>query len=211
MEIYSFKTLPSTQQYLFEKIKTGELKAPVAVLAFNQIAGLGSRENTWSGGEGNFFASFAISLDRLPEDLVLSSASIYFSFIMKKVLNGLGEKIWLKWPNDFYLDQDKVGGTITQKIDNVLICGIGINLKNEQHGFKALRSEIRAEKLLNLYLEALDKFPAWKHIFSEYQVEFEQSRNFSVHVEKSKKSLAGAILCRDGSLILEGKRVFSLR
>jgi len=211
LEIYSFKTLPSTQQYLFEKIKTGELKVPVAVLAFNQIAGLGSRENTWSGGEGNFFASFAISLDRLPEDLVLSSASIYFSFIMKKVLNGLGEKIWLKWPNDFYLDQDKVGGTITQKIDNVLICGIGINLKNEQHGFKALRSEIRAEKLLNLYLEALDKFPAWKHIFSEYQVEFEQSRSFSVHVEKSKKSLAGAILCHDGSLILEGKRVFSLR
>ena len=211
MEIYSFKTLPSTQKYLLEKIKSGELEAPVAVLAFNQTAGLGSRENTWSGGEGNFFASFAISLQRLPEDLVLLSASIYFSFIMKKVLNDLGEKVWLKWPNDFYIDQDKVGGTITQKVNNILICGIGINLKNNQYGFRALKCDVSAEKLLKLYLEALDKFPQWKDIFSEYQVEFERSREFSVHIENFKKGLSGAILCEDGSLILEGKRVFSLR
>ncbi|MDQ1326339.1 MAG: BirA family transcriptional regulator [Campylobacterota bacterium] len=121
------------------------------------------------------------------------------------------EKVWLKWPNDFYLDQEKVGGTITQKINNVLICGIGINLKNDYHGFRALKSDVSAERLLKLYLDALDKFPKWKHIFSEYQVEFERSRGFSVHIEEHKKSLSGAILCEDGSLILEGKRVFSLR
>ncbi|MCD6654678.1 MAG: biotin--[acetyl-CoA-carboxylase] ligase [Sulfurovum sp.] len=211
MEIYSFKSLPSTQKYLLEKIKSGALEAPAAVIALEQNAGVGSRENTWSGGEGNFFASVALFIDALPKDLALSSASIYFSFIMKKVLNDLGEKVWLKWPNDFYLDQDKVGGTITQKVNNILICGIGINLKNNQYGFRALKSDVSAEKLLKLYLEALDKFPQWKHIFSEYQVEFERSREFSAYIENCKKSLAGATLCEDGSLILEGKRVFSLR
>ncbi len=211
MEIRSFSSLPSTQKYLIEKLEEGTLKSPVAVIASEQSSGVGSRENSWSGGEGNFFASVAVELDMLPEDLPLSSASIYFSFIMKQTLEALGENIWLKWPNDFYLNDDKVGGTITQKVKNILVCGIGINLKNTQNGYRALQCDIRPEILLKNYLLALEKFPKWKQIFSEYEVEFELSRKFSVHIENYQKSLADASLCRDGSLIIGGKRVYSLR
>ena len=211
VEIYSFETLPSTQKYLAEKIRQGELAAPVAVIASEQSDGIGSRENHWEGGRGNFFASIAIGLDALPDDLPLSSASIYFSFIMKKVLSEQGNNVWLKWPNDFYLDDKKVGGTITQKIKNTLICGIGINLKNSQNGFKSLYSDIPPEMLLEIYLRALEKFPKWKQVFSEYQIEFELSRRFSVHIENYQKSLRDAALCGDGSIIIDGKRVFSLR
>ena len=211
MEICSFETLPSTQHYLVEKIRSGELTAPVAVIAKEQISGIGSRENSWSGGEGNFFASFAVDLEQLPDDLKLSSASIYFAFIMKQVLTELGEKVWLKWPNDLYVEDEKVGGVITQKIKNSLICGIGINLANSSNGFRSLYSELSAEFLLENYLKALEKFPKWKQIFSEYRIEFEQSRRFSVHIENYQKSLRNALLCEDGSLLIEGKRVFSLR
>ena len=211
MEIYSFKTLPSTQKYLVEKILRDELTAPVAVIALEQSQGIGSRENSWSGGEGNFFASFAVKLEQLPEDLSLSSASIYFSYLMKKTLEDQGDMVWLKWPNDIYLDDEKVGGIITKKVKNSLVCGIGINLKKSQNGFKSLHSDISAQNLLKKYLEALEKFPKWKQIFSEYQIEFEQSRRFSVHIENYQKSLQDALLCEDGSLLIEGKRVFSLR
>jgi len=211
LEILSFNSLPSTQKYLIEKLKEGSLQAPIAVIASEQSAGVGSRNNSWSGGEGNFFASVAVELESLPEDLVLPSASIYFSFIMKQLLRELGEDVWLKWPNDFYMGEHKVGGTITQKVKNILVCGIGINLKNEQNGFKALSSDVLPEKLLETYIERVKKFPKWKQIFMEYQVEFELSRKFSVHIEKYQKSLANASLCKDGSLIIEGKRVFSLR
>ena len=211
MEILSFDSLPSTQKYLLEQLENKTLQVPIAVIAAQQHSGVGSRDNSWSGGEGNFFASIAVELEMLPSDLSLSSASIYFSFIMKQTLLELGENIWLKWPNDFYLNDDKIGGTITQKVQNTLVCGIGINLKNTQNGYSALSSDISSEELLENYLCALEKFPKWKQVFSDYEVEFELSRKFSVHIENYQKSLSDATLCEDGSLIIEGKRMFSLR
>ncbi len=211
MEILSFDTLPSTQKYLIEKLEEKRLQAPIAVIATQQSCGVGSRDNSWSGGEGNFFASIAVEFDMLPKDLSLSSASIYFSFIMKQTLEAHGENIWLKWPNDFYINDDKVGGTITQKVKNVLVCGIGINLKNTQNGYRALQCDIPPEILLEKYLLTLEKFPKWKQIFSEYEIEFELSRKFSVHIENYQRSLVDASLCEDGSLIIEGKKVYSLR
>ena len=211
LEIKLFKTLPSTQNYLVEAIQNNLLKAPIAVQTLEQNAGVGSRDNAWSGGEGNFFASVAVKLEDLPQDLPLSSASIYFSFIMKQTLLELGENIWLKWPNDFYKNDEKIGGTITKKVNNTLVCGIGINLNKSQNGYSALQSDISPLILFEKYLFELKKFPKWKQVFSEYEVEFELSRKFSVHIENYQKSLSGANLQPDGSLIIEGKRVFSLR
>jgi len=211
LEILSFSSLPSTQKYLIKELEEGRVKAPVAVICTEQYSGVGSRDNDWSGSEGNFFASIAVNLDDLPQDLPLSSASIYFSFIMKQTLLKEDENIWLKWPNDFYLNDDKVGGTITKKVNDSLVCGIGINLKKSQNGYRALQSDISPLKLLENYLNALEKFPNWKQIFSEFEVEFELSRKFSVHIENYQKSLGDATLCDDGSLVIGGKKVFSLR
>lgn len=211
MEIVSFDTLASTQKYLLEQLKKQNVKAPLAVIANQQHSGIGSRDNSWSGGEGNFFASIAVDLKDLPKDLPLESASIYFSFIMKQTLETFDENIWLKWPNDFYLNDEKIGGTITKKFKNTLVCGMGINLKDSQNGYRALECDISARNLLEMYLDEIEKFPKWKQIFREYEIEFELSRKFSVHIENDKKSLSNATLCEDGSLIIEGKRVFSLR
>jgi len=211
LEIISFDHLPSTQTYLIDQIKNHGLQVPIAVITSEQSSGVGSRDNEWSGGKGNFFASIAVDISKLPDDLPYSSASIYFSYIMKKILLELHEDIWLKWPNDFYYNDHKVGGTITQKVKDTFVCGIGINLKNSQNGYKALQSDISPQKLLENYLVSLEKFPKWKQIFSDYEVEFELSRKFSVHIDNYQKSLGDASLCDDGSLIIGGKKVFSLR
>ncbi|MCB4753313.1 MAG: biotin--[acetyl-CoA-carboxylase] ligase [Sulfurovum sp.] len=211
MEIHSFRRLPSTQHYLVEALKKKKLQAPVAVITQEQYAGIGSRDNGWEGEHGNFFASVAIKLINLPKDLPLPSASIYFSYIMKKVLLNYHEDVWLKWPNDFYVGENKVGGTITQKVDDVLVCGIGINLKKNQINYSALQTSVLPEVLLEKYLSILQQYPTWKHIFSKYQVEFEKSRRFSVHTEQGRKSLKGARLCKDGSLYIDGEKVFSAR
>lgn len=211
MEIKLFDTIASTQTELLAALKAEKVSPPIAFLAKEQSAGKGSRENSWVGGVGNFFVSIAIPLDNLPKDLPLASASIYFSFIMKEILEALGENIWLKWPNDFYKNDDKVGGTITQKINDTLVCGLGINLKKYSNAYKGLHSDISPLFLLEKYLVSLEKFPSWKQIFRKYKIEFELSREFEVHIGKKKKSLSQAVLCEDGSLILEGVRVFSLR
>jgi len=211
LEIYSFDTLGSTQRYLTGALEEGSITAPAAVISSNQNDGIGSRDNGWSGGEGNFFASVAMPLPMLPKDLPLASSSIYFAYIMKQLLVDLGCDVWLKWPNDIYSGGDKIGGVITQKIGADIVCGIGINLKNSQNGYRALNCDIGAKKLLERYLERLALMPVWLSVFKEYRVEFESSKGYSTHINNNKISLQNASLCEDGSLIIDGKRVYSLR
>ncbi|MFK5974959.1 MAG: biotin--[acetyl-CoA-carboxylase] ligase [Sulfurovum sp.] len=211
MKIHYHKQLPSTQKHIISMLKKDKYIVPFAVITDEQYSGVGSRDNEWSGGEGNFFASFAVDIESLPSDLPLSSASIYFSYIMKQTLSQWDKNILFKWPNDFYIGGDKIGGTITQKIDGVLVCGIGINMKASQNGYRALQSDISAKLLLQNYLDRLEEFPKWKQVFSQFEIEFDSNRKFSVHIENIKTNLKNAILCEDGSLIIDDKKVFSLR
>ncbi len=211
MEILSFNSLESTQLYLIKQIKNGTLTAPICVVAKEQTAGIGSRDNSWEGGEGNLFFSFAVNIEDLPKDLPLSSASIYFSFIMKEILKEKSEDIWLKWPNDLYQNSSKIGGTITKKIDNILLCGMGINLQKNSNGFKALNLNVEPIDLLNEYLHVLENYPTWKQIFSLYRIEFYRNKGYFAHIDGELKSLEKAILSEDGSLIIENKRVYSIR
>ena len=211
MEIVCFNKLESTQLYLLEKIKDKENVLPMVIMAKEQSNGIGSRDNSWEGGEGNLFFSLAVPLDILPKDLALNSASIYFSFIMKQVLMEYVDDIWLKWPNDLYHNQSKIGGTITKKIDNILVCGMGVNLQKSSNGFKSLNINVEPIILLEKYLFRLEKYPSWKQIFSQYRIEFGRSQEFFTHIESEYKSLENAILSEDGSLIIDNKRVYSIR
>ena len=211
MELLCFNELESTQTYLIDELKKKKLTAPIVIMAKEQTAGVGSRDNSWEGGEGNLFFSLAISIDDLPQDLPLNSASIYFSYLMKEVLEQYVTDVWLKWPNDLYHNQSKIGGTITKKIDNILVCGMGINLKKNENGFEALNLNIEPIFLLEKYISKLEKLPRWKQIFSQYRIEFERSKHFYTHVNGEYKSLESAILSEDGSLIIENKRVYSIR
>ena len=211
MEILYFDSLESTQIYLLNELESKRLQAPICVLCNEQTKGIGSRNNSWEGGEGNLFFSFAISLDDLPKDLPLNSASIYFSYIMREVLSEYTTDIWLKWPNDLYQNSDKVGGTITKKIDNIFLCGMGINLQKSSNAFKALNLNVEPIFLLKKYFLVLEKAPSWKQIFSLYRIEFDRSREFFAHIYGDKKPLKNAILSEDGSLIIDNKRVYSIR
>jgi BirA family biotin operon repressor/biotin-[acetyl-CoA-carboxylase] ligase len=211
LDILYFDELDSTQTYLIEEIKSRRVSAPIAVIAKRQTAGVGSRDNSWEGGEGNLFFSFALNLEDLPADLALSSSSIYFSYIMKEILEEFSSDIWLKWPNDLYFFKSKIGGTITKKIDNVLLCGMGINLKKNSNGFEALNLNIEPNTLLKHYLIELESYPSWKQIFSKYALEFGKSKIASAHIQGEYTSLENAILSEDGSLIIDNKRVYSLR
>ena len=211
MEILYFNTLNSTQKYLIEHIRAKSLKAPIAVVAKNQTNGVGSRDNLWVGGDGNLFFSFAIYINTLPSDLKLESASIYFSFIMRKILGEFINGLWLKWPNDLYYKSNKVGGTITKIINNIMICGMGINLKDNFNGYSSLNLDIDIDFLLRDYFNRLNSTPSWKQVFSKYAIEFDKNRKVSAHIQGEYKSLENAILAKDGSLIINNKRVYSLR
>lgn len=211
LEILYFNSLDSTQIYLKDKIKSLQLQEPIAILAKEQLSGLGSRDNSWNSRSGDLFLSFAVALKSLPKDLHLSSSSIYFSFLMKKVLFKYNTNIWLKWPNDLYIEEKKVGGVITSVVDNILICGIGVNIINHNDDLGFLDIDLTPQDISKLYLEEVEKFPTRKQIFSDYKIEFEKSRKYYTNINGSYISLERSILQEDGSLLLDGKKVYSLR
>ncbi|MDP3265313.1 MAG: biotin--[acetyl-CoA-carboxylase] ligase [Sulfuricurvum sp.] len=211
VEIHWFDELESTQAYLIEALKAEILKAPVCVGVSLQTQGKGSRGNEWIGERGNLFISLAINRSQLPNDLKLESSSIYFAFIMKEVLTNLGSQVWLKWPNDFYLDQQKMGGVITNLVGDCLVCGIGLNLAHAPVDFSKIDIRITSQELTNSYVTELKKFPSWKQIFSKYKLEFNRSKSFTTHADETIFRLEDAVLLEDGSLECNGQRIFSLR
>jgi len=211
LQILYLESVGSTQKYLKDLLNDSEVNAPFAVVADSQTAGVGSRENSWSGVKDNLFLSFAISLEQLPKDLKLESASIYFSYILKETLDEFGSKTWLKWPNDFYLKDKKIGGMITNVVKNSIVCGVGLNTAAAPANFEKLDIEIDRKELIERYFANIEKKISWKQVFSKYKLEFYRNQNFYTHYKSLRVSLEGASLESDGSVVVNGERIYSLR
>lgn len=211
MRIEFVDSIPSTQEFLAAAVREGRITPPFALAAKEQTQGIGSRNNMWSGLEGNLFFSFCMSETALPGDLRGESASIYFSMIMREMLAARGSRIWLKWPNDFYVGDKKIGGTLTTRVGEIYVCGMGINLKNAPQNAGILDIEVSPSVAVGEFCKRLQTAPSWAEIFKKFEIEFEKSREFITHFEGEEISLKEAKLLPDGSLEVDGRRVFSLR
>ncbi|WP_456479256.1 biotin--[acetyl-CoA-carboxylase] ligase [Nautilia sp.] len=202
--IYLEKT-DSTQKYLIEKIKNGEINPPVCVWSEFQTDGIGSRNNKWIGKKGNLFFSFAFDV-RIFKGVPMQSLSIYFGWIFKKTLNEFGSKAVMKWPNDIYLIDKKVlkiGGVITSLTKNAVVCGIGLNTAfPPSNEFGSLDIKVKNDKILKQFFERLERHTEWKTVIEEFRVEFEKY--------KQVFSIEGS-LAEDGSLENNKKRIYSKR
>ena len=176
-----------------------------------QTHGVGSRGNRWHTEEGNMFVSFSLPLSSLVDDLKIESASLYYSYILKETLQLFGSKVWLKWPNDFYVGELKIGGMITTVVGQDIVCGFGLNIKRAPIGFGRLDIDLERLLLLKRYFENLEKKVLWKQVFSNYKLEFHHNKDFYTHVKGEKINLGDALLQSDGSLEINGERIYSLR
>ncbi len=211
LEIIFLDSVESTHTYLKQHIKLHGYTQPIAVVTQQQTNGVGSRNNNWEGKDGNLFFSFVIDKDLLPNDLSIQSSSIYFSYILKNILSDLGSQVWLKWPNDFYVNDKKIGGTITNYSNDLYYCGIGLNLKKINSEFGYLDINVDIKTLLNVYFKVVIQKIRWKQIFSKYRIEFGYSKQYKTTIDNQKVSLQDAVLNEDGSISIENKKVFSLR
>ena len=211
VEILWLESVDSTQSLLIKGLKDNSFQAPILLGSTLQTCGKGSRGNSWVSKKGNLFVSLAVFRSSLPDDLPLESSSIYCAMILKQLLEERGSNVWIKWPNDFYVGDKKIGGVITNIVGDTLVCGIGINLCYAPLGFEVLDIEIDARKLSEVYSLELEKFPTWKQIFSKFRLEFDKSRSYLTHTGNKAIELENAILLEDGSLECNGQRIFSLR
>ncbi|WP_027326868.1 biotin--[acetyl-CoA-carboxylase] ligase [Helicobacter pametensis] len=210
MNFFCFKELVSTQTWLVDQVKNQVFTLPACVMSERQIKGVGSRNNSWESVENALLFSFAFKKAILPSDLPLQSISIYVGYLFKEWLNYEG--LWLKWPNDLYLGDFKVGGVLTQSLGDQFVCGVGLNLYASSYASLSLDwdFQIKQEKLRE-FLDFFFRLPSWDDIFWNYKLEFHKNFGFTFHFNDQEMSFCNASLCEDGSLLVGNQKIYSLR
>ena len=127
-----FKSIDSTNKYAREKAEA-EPSSGIIVLAEQQAAGRGRRGKTWvSPFAANIYLSIVWDFEQGAQ--ALEGLSLAVGVAVKRALNthGLGS-VQLKWPNDIYIEGQKLGGILLEIIGDPVghcsvIIGVGINV-----------------------------------------------------------------------------------
>jgi len=126
---YYFEEIDSTNTY----VKKFSLNDGSVVIADYQTAGKGRLNHSWFSDKGkNVLLTIVKKLD---VDIYNSYIiNFYVSFIvletLKKFLNE-SDKLCTKWPNDVLFGEKKIAGVLSEKVNDIFIIGIGINVNQD--------------------------------------------------------------------------------
>ena len=127
----------STNRYLQNLLKSEDLTNETLVWTDFQTAGRGQLGNSWESEAGkNLMFSLLFYPKRLPANRPFVIAELA-ALCVKHVLDKFVPDITVKWPNDVYWHDRKIGGVL---IENSLseglisrsVIGIGLNINQEQ-------------------------------------------------------------------------------
>jgi BirA family biotin operon repressor/biotin-[acetyl-CoA-carboxylase] ligase len=134
-KIVTLPIVDSTNDYLKNELsKSAPLPEGTVILAEHQFAGRGQTNNTWDSEPGkNLTFSILLTPSFLVPDkqFILNKA---ISIAINDVLTAIiGSEVKIKWPNDIYINDHKLGGIL---IENIIqgakwkhaIVGIGLNI-----------------------------------------------------------------------------------
>lgn len=183
---FKYKKINSTNNTAINLIKKNKKRG--IVLTYVQKKGKGQRGNKWISMKGNFFSSIFFNLkNNYPtiEEFTLINPLLIIEIIQK--YSGI-KNIYLKRPNDIYIDKKKICGILQEVINfkkkKYLIIGIGINVVSNPNITKYNATNIFREtgRLINLDL-------LLNSIIQKYELFFDNIDmfNFSQFVKKNKK------------------------
>ena len=117
----------STNNEARRDILAGKASSGNIYLTEFQTNGRGRGVNRWvcPAGEGLLF-SLVVDPDVAPELWYRMSLSVGMAVL--ETLGELGIEAQLKWPNDIYVNDKKLGGILIEKVNNLLILGVGLNV-----------------------------------------------------------------------------------
>ena len=134
LELIRLKETDSTNNYIKHLPLTKEM---VIVSTEFQTAGRGQQGNSWESAKGtNLLLSILFSP---PENVLANNQFILsqaISLAIQKTLDEYTSGICIKWPNDIYWNNKKIGGILIEnelhgkKIERCII-GIGLNINQE--------------------------------------------------------------------------------
>jgi BirA family biotin operon repressor/biotin-[acetyl-CoA-carboxylase] ligase len=139
-DIITFKQLESTNLKMQEDYSAGSLQLNTVYVTDFQQSGRGTDQNIWHSEAGkNLLFSIAIKPDNLhPSQQFMLTKAISLAVTDSLALYLDSDLLKIKWPNDIYFQNSKLGGILITHIINgntieLSIIGIGINVN--QHDF----------------------------------------------------------------------------
>ena len=132
-QLIELEEINSTSNYAAELLKAGQMAEGTVIMAHSQTQGRGQRGNTWESSKGQ---SLTFSLILYPKFLKISEQFYLSEAIAMAVIDSLKElniNAQIKWPNDIYVGDKKLGGILIENSINgnslsTSIIGIGLNI-----------------------------------------------------------------------------------
>lgn len=132
MKRIHFEKIDSTQKETWRRLENG-----IIISADVQTAGIGTHGRTWyTTRKGN--VAFSIGIEPNVPIAKIENLTIEIAKIVLEVFDTLYQiKLQIKHPNDIMINNQKVGGILTEtkiqgEIVKQLVIGIGINTNNEE-------------------------------------------------------------------------------
>jgi BirA family transcriptional regulator, biotin operon repressor / biotin---[acetyl-CoA-carboxylase] ligase len=169
MEIIRLNAIKSTNTYAKNLLAENKIVNETCIVTSNQTSGRGMQTNQWES-EPNKNLTF--SLICFPDFLSPGKQFQLNKLVSLSVFDLLqqiipDDKLSIKWPNDIYIGNRKIGGILIEtsvigRKMNWVVIGIGINvnqkdfpkeLPNATSLIQYFHSELNLEKLLNTYLD----------------------------------------------------------
>ena len=128
-KIEKFAELSSTQDEVRERIKNKTVLDGLVIRAEVQTKGRGRFGRQWQSGKGGSYQSIAI--EDLAGDYQKQALSSAIAVGLAESFKQANIQLGIKWPNDLYLNGDKVAGILPEHYRGYLILGIGVNALND--------------------------------------------------------------------------------
>ena len=136
-KIIKLNAIPSTNDYLKKRYKSGNVFDGELVWTENQTSGRGQRNKKWISEP---FTSLTFSIYKQFDHLLINPFKLN-AIVCLAIINALEKlsipELSIKWPNDILSENKKIGGILIENYFNkskinASIIGVGINLNQEK-------------------------------------------------------------------------------
>lgn len=165
-EIIILKKCASTLSSAEKLIRNGEIKGNFLILAETQTRGKGRQDNFWFSPSGGIWLTAAFyNLN------VVASITLFTGIVMHKILlesfPQIAAYLKLKWPNDLFFQDKKLGGILTKSLPafNYHLIGIGINTN---FNYFPPELENNAISLQNILQKKIENEPLITYFFDKF-------------------------------------------
>lgn len=163
-EIHHLSVVDSTNNYAAKLISEGKIQNGSVIMADFQTNGRGQRGNTWQSvsSENLMFSLVFQPIGITPDQQI--RLSWYTAVIWIKCLHRFSIAAQIKWPNDIFVGENKLGGILIEQqiLGNTIAwsivgCGMNVNahpeLKNTSSIFEQTQVHFKPRTVLNEFLE----------------------------------------------------------